>query len=116
MNAVTGLVLLFDLYMEDPASSPLIAASVVDEDACETFFGPAASAEMREGWAENVQGKWEYAPDKTPSSVAETIAYNMIMPVTYEEFTSRDEAKARADELLSADPPITTGTYVGGTQ
>lgn len=106
-----GLTLLFTSGNGGKPAT-LIAASVYDDSPASTTFTEGVSEDMREGWAQNVLGKWEHATDKSPENVGELIAYNMILPVAYEEFGSRDEAQARADELISTTPPITAQQYI----
>lgn len=91
--------------------STLISASVYDADGVTTSFTAGVDADMREGWEQNVLGKWDHATDKTPKNVGELIAYNMLLPVAYEEFDTKDAAQARADELVSADPVLTAEAY-----
>ncbi len=108
-----GLVLLFSHVVgEDQSSAKLLAASVFDADSCRTVFPSDVDPDMREGWDQNVAGKWDHANDKTPGNVGELIRYNMLLPTAYEEFDTLDAASQRADALVTADPPTNAQTYV----
>lgn len=106
-----GLVLLFDLAAGDPTGGALLAATIVDESGVSTTFTEAASDKARTSWEQNVTGNWEHTTLRTPSDFGRLLGYNMLAPVAYEEYATRDEAKTRSDELISNSPDLRAGTY-----